>query len=186
MRVLSPRGRAAAARRRAPRVDESSQMVRLEPRPGRRRTRAACRARPTSWPRNPQRSCRVGGRHVVFAPVAGPPSVSDLQRGKRTGSIADFRDFVRLSQAFDVIHVLGQMTEPQDVAGAGASPGDLAGATHPRRQGAVLLLPRRWPAAPTVSRCCASRTASTRRPSRPSRAATASATPTRPCSSTCR
>src|SRR5437868_14172775 len=65
--------------------------------------------------RNPSRSCRVGGRHVVFAPVAGPPSVSDLQRGKRTGSIEDFRDFVRLSQAFDVIHVLGQMVEPQDI-----------------------------------------------------------------------
>jgi trimethylamine--corrinoid protein Co-methyltransferase len=65
--------------------------------------------------RSPQRTCRVGGRHVIFAPVAGPPSVSDLQRGKRTGSIADFRDLVKLSQAFDVIHVLGQMTEPQDV-----------------------------------------------------------------------
>jgi trimethylamine--corrinoid protein Co-methyltransferase len=64
---------------------------------------------------NPQRSCRVGGPHVVFAPVAGPPSVSDLARGKRTGTLADFEDFVRLAQAFDVIHVLGQMTEPQDV-----------------------------------------------------------------------
>ena len=53
---------------------------------------------------------------MVFAPVAGPPSVSDLERGKRTGSIADFRDFVRLSQAFDVVHVCAQTTEPQDVS----------------------------------------------------------------------
>jgi hypothetical protein len=52
---------------------------------------------------------------VVFAPVAGPPSVSDLQGGKRTGSLEEFRNFVRLSQAFDVIHVLGQMVEPQDI-----------------------------------------------------------------------
>src|SRR5256886_12030784 len=66
--------------------------------------------------RNPARSCRVGGPHVVFAPVAGPPSVSDLQRGKRTGTLEDFRDFVRLSQAFDVIHVLGQVVEPQDAS----------------------------------------------------------------------
>jgi len=113
MRVLSPRGRATLAAAGAT-VDEASGMVRLE--------RGLVAAALTSVPaeanlvaRNPARSCRVGGRHVVFAPVAGPPSVSDLERGKRTGSIADFRDFVRLSQAFDVIHVLGQMTEPQDV-----------------------------------------------------------------------
>jgi trimethylamine---corrinoid protein Co-methyltransferase len=113
MRVLSPRGRAVLAAAGAS-VDESSQMVRLDP--------AQVSAALTSVPAearliagNPAHSCRVGGPHVVFAPVAGPPSVSDLQRGKRTGTIADFRDFVRLSQAFDVIHVLGQMTEPQDV-----------------------------------------------------------------------
>src|SRR4029077_1107215 len=58
----------------------------------------------------------VGGRHVVFAPVSGPPSVSDQVQGKHSGTIEDFRDWVRLSQAFDVIHVLGQMVEPQDVS----------------------------------------------------------------------
>ncbi len=114
MRVLSPRGRATLAAAGAT-VDEASSMVRLE----RGLVAAALASVPAEASlvaRNPARSCRVGGRHVVFAPVAGPPSVSDLERGKRTGSIADFRDFVRLSQAFDVIHVLGQMTEPQDVA----------------------------------------------------------------------
>jgi trimethylamine--corrinoid protein Co-methyltransferase len=65
--------------------------------------------------RDPERSCRVGGRHTVFAPVAGPPSVHDLQRGKRTGGIEDYRDFVKLSQTYDVIHTLGQMVEPTDV-----------------------------------------------------------------------
>src|SRR5580658_1903740 len=113
MRVLSARGREVLKAAGAS-VDESSQMVRLDP--------ALVNAALGSVPAeanlvaaNPARSCRVGGPHVVFAPVAGPPSVSDLQRGKRTGSIEDFRDFVRLAQAFDVIHVLGQMTEPQDV-----------------------------------------------------------------------
>jgi trimethylamine--corrinoid protein Co-methyltransferase len=113
MRVLSPRGRAVLAAGGAT-VDESSQMVRLDP--------ALVTGAVASVPAesdliggNPQRSCRVGGPHVVFAPVAGPPSVSDLARGKRTGTLADFEDFVRLAQAFDVIHVLGQMTEPQDV-----------------------------------------------------------------------
>ena len=113
MRVLSPRGRAVLAAGGA-QVDESSQMVRLD--------RALVASALASVPaevdlvaRGATRSCRIGGRHVVFAPVAGPPSVSDLQRGKRSGSMADYRDFVSLSQAFDVIHVLGQMVEPQDV-----------------------------------------------------------------------
>src|SRR5207253_6233131 len=105
MRVLSPRGRAVLAGAGAS-VDEASQMVRLDP----GLVTAALASVPAEAnliARNPARSCRVGGPHVVFAPVAGPPSVSDLQRGKRTGTLEDFRDFVRLSQAFDVIHVLG-------------------------------------------------------------------------------
>ncbi len=113
MRVLSPRGRAALGAAGAS-VDETTQMVRLD--------RGLVSKALTTVPaeielvaRNPVRSCRIGGRHVVFAPVAGPPSVSDLQRGKCTGTIEHFRDFVRLCQAFDVIHVLGQMVEPQDV-----------------------------------------------------------------------
>ncbi len=114
MRVLSARGRAAFAAAGAT-VDESSHMVRLEA----GLVNAALASVPAEVnlvARDPARSCRVGGRHVVFAPVAGPPSVSDVKDGKHTGTIEDYRDFVRLSQAFDVIHVLGQMTEPQDVS----------------------------------------------------------------------
>src|SRR5439155_1025694 len=64
--------------------------------------------------RNPARNCRVGGRHVVFAPVSGPPAVSEQGKAKHSGTMADYRDWVRLSQHFDVVHVLGQMVEPQD------------------------------------------------------------------------
>jgi len=113
MRILSPRGRAALAAAGA-RVDEAAQMVYVDS----GMVAEALRTVPSEVEiaaRNPARSCRVGGRHVVFAPVAGPPSVSDLQGGKRTGTVEEFRNFVRLSQAFDVIHVLGQMVEPQDV-----------------------------------------------------------------------
>jgi trimethylamine--corrinoid protein Co-methyltransferase len=112
MRVLSPRGRTLLAAAGAA-VDEATQMVRLDP--------GMVAAALTTVPRevslvarNPERTCRVGGRNVIFAPVAGPPSVNDLERGKRSGTIADYRDLVRLAQAFDVIHVLGQMTEPGD------------------------------------------------------------------------
>ncbi len=113
MRVLSPRGRAVLASAGAS-VDEAAQMVRLD----RGMVANALETTPAEVElvaRNPSRSCRVGGRHAVFAPVAGPPSVSDLRHGKCTGGLEHFRDFVKLSQAFDVIHVLGQMVEPQDV-----------------------------------------------------------------------
>ena len=40
--------------------------------------------------------------------------MSDQTTGKHSGTMKDYRDWVRLSQAFDVIHVLGQMVEPQD------------------------------------------------------------------------
>ena len=114
MRVLSPRGRAAFAAAGAS-VDEGTHMVRLEAGLV-SQALASVPAEVNLIARNPARSCRVGGRHVVFAPVAGPPSVSDQVNGKHSGTLADFRDWVRLSQAFDVIHVLGQMVEPQDVS----------------------------------------------------------------------
>lgn len=113
MRVLSARGRQVLAAGGAD-VDEDSQLVRLAPALV-ERSLASVPAEVALVARNPARSCYVGGKHVVFAPVVGPPAVSDLQRGKRTGTLADFRDFVRLSQAFDVIHTLGQMSEPQDI-----------------------------------------------------------------------
>ena len=112
MRVLSPRGRAVLAAGGAS-VDETTHMVRM----GRdiiAKALATAPAEANLIARNPARSCRVGGRHVVFAPVSGPPAVSDQSTGKHSGSMDDYRDWVRLSQAFDVIHVLGQMVEPQD------------------------------------------------------------------------
>ena len=112
MRILSPRGRAALAAAGAS-VDEASHVVRMDAAMV-RQALATVPAELNLIARNPERSCRVGGRHVVFAPVSGPPSVSDQEHGKHSGTLADYRDWVRLSQAFDVIHVLGQMVEPQD------------------------------------------------------------------------
>lgn len=112
MRMLSPRGRNALKEAGAT-VDESTMMVRLDPgMVG--EALATVPAECSLIARDPARSVRIGGRHVVFAPVAGPPSVFDLQRGKRTGTLEDYRDFVKLAQTYDVIHTLGQMVEPQD------------------------------------------------------------------------
>jgi len=39
----------------------------------------------------------------------------DLAGGRRTGTLADYANGVRLCQAFEVIHILGAVTEPQDI-----------------------------------------------------------------------
>ena len=44
----------------------------------------------TQIARNPDRSVRIGGDNVVFAPIYGAPFVRDLEGGRRYGSIADF------------------------------------------------------------------------------------------------
>ena len=58
---------------------------------------------------------RIGGRNTQFIPVGGPPYAMDTGRGKRSGTFEDFRNFVRLAQSFDVIHMTGPSVEPQDV-----------------------------------------------------------------------
>jgi trimethylamine---corrinoid protein Co-methyltransferase len=113
MRVLSDRGRRVLAEAGA-RVDEATQVVRLD----RGLVESALAKAPASVElvaRNPARSVRMGGQHVTISPVAGPPNVLDAERGKRPGSLSDYRDFVRLAQAFDVIHLISQSTEALDV-----------------------------------------------------------------------
>lgn len=66
--------------------------------------------------RNPGRSVRFGGDATVFSPVGGPPFVSDLDGGRRYGTLADLHRFIRLSHVAPAIHFLGGcMVEPMDV-----------------------------------------------------------------------
>ena len=66
--------------------------------------------------RNPERDIVFGGAHLVFGAVGGPAFVSDLDRGRRAGNAADFRDYVRLIGALDVIHQEGGgPLEPTDL-----------------------------------------------------------------------
>ena len=48
--------------------------------------------------RNPARTLEVGGDYMMFSPVASPPNCSDLERGRRPGNRADFRNFLKLGQ----------------------------------------------------------------------------------------
>ena len=66
--------------------------------------------------RNPERSLRIGGDSVCFFPVGGPPYSSTRANGRRPGTMADFRDFTRLTQRSDVLHSVTPTIEAQDVA----------------------------------------------------------------------
>lgn len=63
----------------------------------------------------PDHDTTIGEGHCAIGPVSGPPNVTDSIRGRRPGTLQDFSDFTRLSQSFDVIHLLGPCVEPQDV-----------------------------------------------------------------------
>jgi trimethylamine---corrinoid protein Co-methyltransferase len=52
---------------------------------------------------------------LVFHPGAGAPHATDLTRGRRPGSLADFKELVKLTQHFDALHMLPPLVEPQDV-----------------------------------------------------------------------
>ncbi len=113
VRVLLPEARRILAAAGAS-VDEGSQMVRLDP----GLVEAAVAKAPAEIglvAREAARSLSIGGRRTAFVTVGGPPHVSDIDRGRRPGTLDDYKEFVKLAQSFDVIHVMGAPVEPMDV-----------------------------------------------------------------------
>lgn len=73
----------------------------------------------TVTPRNPERRLDVGGDSIAFGLVAGPPTVHDRIRGRRTGNLDDYVTLVKLAQCFEAIHFVGnQPTSPQELPAA--------------------------------------------------------------------
>jgi hypothetical protein len=71
----------------------------------------------TQHARNPAKSVEIGGKSVVFSPAYGSPFVMDLDRGRRFGTIEDFRNFIKLAQSSPNFHHSGgTICEPTDVA----------------------------------------------------------------------
>ncbi|MBK0399551.1 trimethylamine methyltransferase family protein [Limibaculum sp. M0105] len=114
IRVLLPEAR-AVFRAAGARVDDETGMVHL----GREIVEAALASAPTSI------TCRAGTRSrdvvlepgsLVFQPGAGAPHATDLARGRRPGTGRDFRELVQITQAFDVLHMVPPLVEPQDIA----------------------------------------------------------------------
>ncbi len=74
-------------------------------------------ARFTQHARNPKNTVEIGGDAVVFAPSYGSAFVMDLDKGRRYGTIEDFRNLVKLGQSSPWLHHSGgTICEPTDVA----------------------------------------------------------------------
>ena len=67
-------------------------------------------------PRNPDRKVTIGGDHMAFVNVSSPPNAMDLDNGRRPGNVEDFRNFMKLTQYFNCIHIAGGYpVEPIDI-----------------------------------------------------------------------
>ncbi|MEM8877836.1 MAG: trimethylamine methyltransferase family protein [Pseudomonadota bacterium] len=95
-------------------VDDDDQMVRI----GRDMVEAALASAPKSF------VLRAGSRdrdltlelgRLAIQPGAGAPHATDIKRGRRPGSLSDFRELLRLTHHFDVLHMLPPLIEPQDI-----------------------------------------------------------------------
>lgn len=113
IRVLLPEAR-QLFRSAGATVDDSSEMVHL----GRDIIAQALATAPRSIP------LIAGARHrdltlelgaLIFQPGAGAPHATDLVRGRRPGDATSFDELIRLTQHFDVLHMLPPLVEPQDV-----------------------------------------------------------------------
>lgn len=67
-------------------------------------------------PRNPDKKITIGGDHIAFVNVSSPPNAMDLDDGRRVGNTEDFRNFLKLTQYFNCIHIAGGYpVEPVDI-----------------------------------------------------------------------
>ncbi len=70
----------------------------------------------TMTPRNPDHRVVIGGKHMAFVNVSSPPNAWDLERGKRSGDFETFKEFIKLTQYFNCIHIAGGYpVEPIDI-----------------------------------------------------------------------
>ncbi|WP_128514193.1 trimethylamine methyltransferase family protein [Tabrizicola thermarum] len=70
----------------------------------------------TITPRNPDHELVMGGKHMLFVNVSSPPNAWDMERGKRSGDFETFKEFMKLTQYFNCIHIAGGYpVEPVDI-----------------------------------------------------------------------
>jgi trimethylamine---corrinoid protein Co-methyltransferase len=68
------------------------------------------------YARNPERWIGVGGNHIAFMPVGGPPNCHDMDRGRRPGNSRDLADLIRLAHSINSLHTISSgMLAAQDL-----------------------------------------------------------------------
>ncbi len=96
-------------------VESGAERVRFD----RGLVREAIAMAPTSFEihaRNPDRNLVMGGRRINFTSVASAPNASDLSAGRRPGNQQDYRNFLRLGQMLNIVHLFGGYpVEPVDL-----------------------------------------------------------------------
>jgi trimethylamine--corrinoid protein Co-methyltransferase len=113
MKVLSADAR-AIYREAGCDVDETTLIVRI----GRELVASSLGTAPreiTLHSVDPDRHVPLFDGAVAFAPTSGPPNIMSTAGGRGAGTLQDFCNLMKLCQSFEVIHVLGGATEPQDV-----------------------------------------------------------------------
>ena len=66
--------------------------------------------------RNPAHNVRFGGNNLVISQMASAPNCSDLDRGRRPGNQADYRNFLKLAQMHNILNTTGGYpVEPVDI-----------------------------------------------------------------------
>jgi trimethylamine--corrinoid protein Co-methyltransferase len=105
MRFLEPSSR-DTMRKQGAEVDDSTQMVRLDPALVREKL-ALAPAEFDLRARNPAHDLKMGGNRVVFTSVGGPAFCSDLERGRRPGNYEEMCDYLRVVQSLNIVHQEG-------------------------------------------------------------------------------
>jgi trimethylamine--corrinoid protein Co-methyltransferase len=113
LRILLPEARALFAQAGAL-VDDDTEMVRI----GRDIVEEALRLAPRSYRLHAADSsrdmiCEEGA--LNFQAGSGCPNATDLERGRRPGTLGDFEEILKVTEGFDVLHQNGPHVEPQDV-----------------------------------------------------------------------
>src|SRR6202167_4178182 len=113
MKVLSEDAR-VLYRNAGAEVDEATLMVRLN-RELLRASFATAQHDISLHAVDPERHVPLSNGCVAFAPTSGPPNIMDTAGGRGARRVAGVFHPTKVCQSFEVIHVLGGATEPQDI-----------------------------------------------------------------------
>ncbi|MEO0665693.1 MAG: trimethylamine methyltransferase family protein, partial [Pseudomonadota bacterium] len=79
---------------------------------------AALKSAPKSFPlkgARQERDLTMELGALTFQPGAGAPHATCRAKGRRPGTSQDFRELVQITQAFDALHLVPTLIEPQDI-----------------------------------------------------------------------